>query len=39
MELHPGWEFRIVDGIGHLLPVEAPQTYVGLVADWMGGSA
>ena len=37
MELHPDWEFRIVDGIGHLLPVEAPQMYVGLVADWMGG--
>jgi pimeloyl-ACP methyl ester carboxylesterase len=39
MELHPAWEFRIVDGIGHLLPVEAPQTYVELVGDWMSGSA
>jgi pimeloyl-ACP methyl ester carboxylesterase len=37
MELHPAWEFRSVDGIGHLLPVEAPQMYVELVADWMGG--
>ena len=37
MELHPAWEFRTVHGIGHLLPVEAPQTYVELVADWMGG--
>ena len=36
-ELHPGWEFRAVDGIGHLLPLEAPQMYVELVADWMGG--
>jgi pimeloyl-ACP methyl ester carboxylesterase len=37
MELHPAWEFRTVDGIGHLLPLEAPQMYVELVADWMGG--
>ena len=37
MELHPSWEFRTVDGVGHLLPVEAPQMYVELVADWMGG--
>jgi len=37
MELHPAWELRIVDGIGHLLPVEAPQLYVELIADWMGG--
>ena len=37
MELHPAWEFRAVDGIGHLLPLEAPQTYVELVADWIGG--
>ena len=39
MELHPAWESRTVDGIGHLLPVEVPQMYVGLVADWMGGHA
>lgn len=39
MELHPAWDVRIVDGIGHLLPVEAPQTYVELVRDWMSGSA
>jgi pimeloyl-ACP methyl ester carboxylesterase len=38
VELHPAWEFRIAEGIGHLLPVEAPQTYVELVADWMSGS-
>jgi pimeloyl-ACP methyl ester carboxylesterase len=37
MELHPAWDFRAVDGIGHLLPVEAPQKYVELVADWLGG--
>jgi pimeloyl-ACP methyl ester carboxylesterase len=37
IELHPAWEFRTVDGIGHLLPLEAPQLYVDLVADWMGG--
>jgi len=39
MELHPAWAFRAVEGIGHLLPVEAPETYVELVGDWMGGSA
>jgi len=31
MELHPPWAFRAVDGIGHLLPWEAPQTYVEVV--------
>lgn len=35
LELHPSWEFRTVDSIGHLLPLEAPQMYVDLVADWM----
>jgi pimeloyl-ACP methyl ester carboxylesterase len=39
MELHPAWEFRAVKGIGHLLPLEAPQTYVELVGDWMTGPA
>lgn len=39
MELYPAWEFRAVDGIGHLLPLEAPQTYVQLVRDWMAGPA
>ena len=37
MELHPAWDFRAVEGIGHLLPLEAPQMYVELVADWTGG--
>jgi pimeloyl-ACP methyl ester carboxylesterase len=37
MELHPAWELRTVDGIGHLLPLEAPQMYVELVDEWMGG--
>jgi hypothetical protein len=36
MELHPAWTFRAVDGIGHLLPLEASQMYVELVADWLG---
>jgi len=39
MELHPPWAFRAVDGIGHLLPLEAPDTYIALVADWMTGAA
>lgn len=39
MELHPPWAFRAVDGTGHLLPLEAPDTYVELVGDWMTGSA
>jgi pimeloyl-ACP methyl ester carboxylesterase len=37
MEAHPAWTLRAVDGIGHLLPVAAPQLYVDLVADWMSG--
>jgi len=36
-EAHPAWTVRDVNGIGHLLPMEAPQLYVELVADWMGG--
>jgi len=39
MELHPVWAFRTVEGIGHLLPWEAPDTYVELVGDWMTVSA
>jgi pimeloyl-ACP methyl ester carboxylesterase len=35
IELHPAWDLRTVEGIGHLLPMEAPQLYVELVADWM----
>jgi pimeloyl-ACP methyl ester carboxylesterase len=36
-ELHPAWEIRIVEGVGHLLPLEAPDAYVQLVADWTAG--
>jgi pimeloyl-ACP methyl ester carboxylesterase len=39
MELHPAWAFRAVDGIGHLLPQAAPDTYVELVGDWLTGAA
>jgi pimeloyl-ACP methyl ester carboxylesterase len=39
IELHPTWAFRAVDGIGHVLPWEAPDTYIELVADWMTGMA
>lgn len=37
VELHPAWAFRVVRGIGHGLPWEAPDTYVDLVTDWMDG--
>jgi len=38
MELHPACEFRTVDGIGHLLPLETPQMYVELVqTGWAAG--
>jgi pimeloyl-ACP methyl ester carboxylesterase len=39
MELHPDWDVRILDGIGHLLPVEAPETYVELVRSWISDPA
>jgi pimeloyl-ACP methyl ester carboxylesterase len=39
MDQHPAWDFRPVEGIGHLLPLEAPHTYVEIVADWMGADA
>jgi pimeloyl-ACP methyl ester carboxylesterase len=38
IEAHPEWALQAVDGIGHLLPLEAPQLYVELVADWMHGA-
>lgn len=30
----PAWTFRDVPGVGHLLPWEAPMTYLELVHDW-----
>jgi len=27
---HPGWSSRTIDGVGHLLPWEAPESYVEL---------
>lgn len=27
---HPGWSSRTIDGVGHLLPWEAPESYVDL---------
>ena len=32
--VHPAWEFRALDGIGHLLPWEAPTAYVDIVGPW-----
>ncbi|WP_226963916.1 alpha/beta fold hydrolase [Nostocoides sp. F2B08] len=32
---HPEWTVTEVEGVGHLLPWEAPTTYVELVRDWM----
>ena len=29
---HPGWSSRTIDGVGHLLPWESPQSYVELAA-------
>jgi pimeloyl-ACP methyl ester carboxylesterase len=34
VEVHPGWEFRALEGIGHGAPWEAPATYVDLVGPW-----
>ncbi|HSJ45242.1 MAG TPA: hypothetical protein VK923_11230 [Euzebyales bacterium] len=31
----PRWEAHPIDGAGHLLPVEVPDAYVAVVADWM----
>ena len=35
---HPGWRITDVGGVGHLLPWEAPSTYVDLVRDWTGAA-
>jgi pimeloyl-ACP methyl ester carboxylesterase len=34
---HPGWEARSLEGIGHLLPWEAPEQYVAIVGPWTAG--
>jgi hypothetical protein len=34
IEEHPAWTFEAVDGIGHLLPLEAPEKYVDIVGRW-----
>ena len=34
----PGWTPRPIDHAGHLLPVEAPQTYTQAVRQWMADS-
>jgi pimeloyl-ACP methyl ester carboxylesterase len=35
---HPDWTLRELDGVGHLLPWEAPEAYVGIVGPWSTGS-
>ncbi len=32
---HPSWSSRTIDGIGHLLPWEDPESYVQLASDAM----
>ncbi|WZU35910.1 2-succinyl-6-hydroxy-2,4-cyclohexadiene-1-carboxylate synthase (plasmid) [Rhodococcus ruber] len=34
----PGWTSRPVDGVGHLLPVEAPDLYAQAVGQWLADS-
>ena len=38
-ESYPRWAFHDVDGVGHLLPWEAPETYIELVHAWMADSS
>jgi pimeloyl-ACP methyl ester carboxylesterase len=38
IEAHPRWALRVVPDIGHLLPLEAPELYVELVADWIAAN-
>jgi pimeloyl-ACP methyl ester carboxylesterase len=32
---HPDWSFLPIDGVGHLVPWEAPETYVAIVTRWV----
>ena len=34
IEEHLAWTFEAVDGIGHLLPLEAPEKYVDIAGRW-----
>ncbi|WP_368680811.1 alpha/beta hydrolase (plasmid) [Rhodococcus opacus] len=34
----PGWTPRPIDGVGHLLPVEAPDLYAQAVCQWLADS-
>jgi pimeloyl-ACP methyl ester carboxylesterase len=38
-ESYPQWAFHDVNGVGHLLPWEAPETYIELVRAWMADSS
>jgi pimeloyl-ACP methyl ester carboxylesterase len=33
---HPDWAFHPFDGLGHMIPWEAPTAYVSIVASWAG---
>ena len=36
---HPQWAFQAAEGIGHMLPWEAPEQYVDIVGPWATDSA
>ncbi len=33
------WEPHVFEGVGHLLPVEAPGAYVATLDRWLAGAA
>ena len=32
---HPGWELHVLPGVGHVPQLEAPDTWLSLVRDWL----
>jgi pimeloyl-ACP methyl ester carboxylesterase len=37
-ELHdgiPGSDFSVIEGTGHMIPLEAPERLAALIADWL----
>lgn len=36
---HPDWEMRLLPHVGHVPQMEAPERWLAVVEDWLGGSA
>ncbi len=35
--VRPDWEFRVLDGVGHVPMMEAPEEFLAVLESWLGG--